>query len=103
VRRYGSGWLGVIFVGLLLILGLVSCAPKARVSRTWPVPECPSDEIPGVWLTYRGEGVFEIVNPDHEQIHMLGLDDNGIMWVGAMKLCSAQRGEVIEEINRLAE
>jgi len=56
-----------------------------------------------VWLAYQGEGVFEITEPDAEQIHMLGLDEHGIMWVADLKLCAAQRGEVIEEINRLAK
>jgi len=90
-------------VGLLLILGLVSCAPKARVSRTWPIAECPTDEIPGMWLAYRGQGVFEIVDQDEEQAHILGLDENGILALGGWRLCAAQRGEVIEEINRLAK
>ncbi len=90
-------------MGLLLLVGSVSCARNPRISRTWPIAECPTDEIAGVWLAYRGEGVFEITEPDKEQIHMLGLDEHGIMWVGNLKLCAAQRGEVIEEINRLAK
>jgi len=102
VKRYASGWLWATCLGLLLLVGS-SCARNPRISRTWPIAECPTDEIGGVWLAYRGGGVFEVAEPDEEQVHVLGLDENGIMWVGAIKLCAAQRGEVIEEINRLAD